>query len=59
QRYKPRANAATTQSDGGLLSKEQLEQILSLLRPQVATSDHPNGSSAHSGSELGEGDWQR
>ncbi|CAN1305878.1 hypothetical protein LINPERPRIM_LOCUS26638 [Linum perenne] len=59
QRYKPRANAATTQSDGGLLSKEQLEQILSLLRPQVATSDHPSGSSAHSGSELGEGDWQR
>ncbi|CAN1821045.1 hypothetical protein LINPERHAP1_LOCUS29349 [Linum perenne] len=39
QRYKPRANAATTQSDGGLLSKEQLEQILSLLRPQVVCEE--------------------
>ncbi|CAN1805291.1 hypothetical protein LINPERHAP1_LOCUS24204 [Linum perenne] len=32
----PRANAAGTQGDEGVLTKEQLEQLLSLLKPQSA-----------------------
>ncbi|CAN1293972.1 Retrovirus-related Pol polyprotein from transposon RE2, partial [Linum perenne] len=49
QQYKPRANTATTLNEGGLLSKEQLEQILSLLKPQLAISGNPSDSSARSG----------
>ncbi|CAN1225016.1 Retrovirus-related Pol polyprotein from transposon RE2 [Linum perenne] len=51
--HQPRANNTTVQAvNGGLLSKEQLEQILSLLKPQLANSGNPSGLMAHSGNLI-------
>ncbi|CAN1766567.1 Retrovirus-related Pol polyprotein from transposon TNT 1-94 [Linum perenne] len=45
----PRANAAGTQGDEGVLTKEQLEQLLSLLKPQFAQAGTSSSSAAPSG----------
>ncbi|CAN0907071.1 hypothetical protein LINGRAHAP2_LOCUS24595, partial [Linum grandiflorum] len=53
------SSKANSVSSGGTFSKEQLDQLVALLKPQLISSGNSNGLLAQAGFELGEGDWQR